>query len=182
MTYSVASAEIGAKINALRATKTGLPDATVDPFGRLKPLRSYQGLLTLEYHAPRIDIYLNGGEEYVGHRYQIDPGSGNEVGYGSPTFKDNGCYTETLPATGTGYGFGSVGTCSGQTQNTIEGTFGFWLKMYTGPKGRLQLGPQYSYLVRDAWAGTNTPTTPATSVAPHGIDNMFMTSFRYYLP
>ena len=164
---------------------SGLPDATVNPDGTIAPLRSYQGLVTLEYHAPRIDVYLNGGEEYVKRRYQIDPISGKTVGYGSPTFLDSGCYSETLPSASTGYGFGSVANCSGQTQSTIEGTFGFWIKMYTGPKGRLQFGPQYSYLVRNAWTGTFAPatmTTPATYVAPHGIDNMFMTSFRYYLP
>jgi FKBP-type peptidyl-prolyl cis-trans isomerase len=164
---------------------SGLPDATVNPDGTLAPLRSYQGLVTLEYHAPRIDVYLNGGEEYVKRRYQLDPVSNKEVGYGSPTFVDSGCYAETLPSAGSGYGFGAVGNCSGQTQSTIEGTFGFWIKLHSGPKGRLQFGPQYSYLVRNAWAGTfalAAGTTPATYVGPHGIDNMFMTSFRYYLP
>ncbi|MGC2248919.1 MAG: hypothetical protein WA609_20105, partial [Terriglobales bacterium] len=42
----------------------GLPDATVNPDGTLAPLRSYQGLATLEFHYPRFDIYMNGGEEY----------------------------------------------------------------------------------------------------------------------
>jgi hypothetical protein len=168
---------------------SGLPDATVNPDGTLAPLRSYQGLATLEFHYPRFDVYFNGGEEYVRRRYQVDPISGSVVGYGSPTFADSGCYTETLPATvgasGNGFNFGALSHCSGQTQSTIEGTFGFWLKMYNGPKGRLQFGPQYSYLVRNAWTGTSaaaTMTTPASFVAPHGIDNMFMTSFRYYLP
>ncbi|MGO9404507.1 MAG: hypothetical protein ACLPVW_13680 [Terriglobales bacterium] len=164
---------------------SGLPDATVNPDGTLAPLRSYQGLLTLEYHAPKIDVYLNGGEEYVARRYQLDPVSGKEVGYGSPTFVDSGCYTETLPSSGSGYGFGALANCSGNTQSTIEGTFGFWIKLHSGPKGRLQFGPQYSYLVRNAWTGTfaaATETTPATYVGPHGVENMFFTSFRYYLP
>ena len=52
---------------------SGLPDATVNPDGTLAPLRSYQGLATLEYHTPRFDVYLNGGEEYVGRHWQIDP-------------------------------------------------------------------------------------------------------------
>jgi len=81
-----------------------------------------------------------------------------------------------------GYNFGGVGSCSGQTQSVIEGTFGFWIKPYNGPKGRFQFGPQYSYVSRNAYAGTNTSTTPVTSVSPHGIDNIFYTSFRYYLP
>jgi hypothetical protein len=159
---------------------SGLPDATVKPDGTLAPLRSYQGLATLEFHMPRFDVYLNGGEEYVGHRYATDPVSGNVVGYGAPTYKDGGCYTETIPSVGTGFGFGSVGTCSGNTRYTLEGTMGFWMRMYNGPKGRIQWGPQYSYVSRNAWAGEGT--TAGTSLSPHGIDNMFMTSFRYYLP
>jgi hypothetical protein len=159
---------------------SGLPDATVNPDGSLAPLRSYQGLATLEYHAAKLDVYLNGGEEYIRKRWAPDGVNGKPVGYGAPGFSDTNCYSETVPGSG-GYAFGAL-SCSGQTQSTIEGTFGFWLRLYQGPKGRLQLGPQYSYLVRNAWAGTAT-TTPATEyVSPHGIDNMFLTSFRYYLP
>jgi len=103
------------------------------------------------------------------------------VGYGAPSYSDSGCYTETLPSASSpsGYNFGGVGSCSGQTQRVIEGTFGFWIKAYNGPKGRLQFGPQYSYLSRDAWTGAGAS---GTFVAPHGIDNVFYTSFRYYLP
>jgi hypothetical protein len=155
-----------------------LPDATVRPDGTLAPLRSYQGLVTLEYHAPKLDFYLNGGEEYIRRRYQPDPITGTEIGYGAPQFVDSNCYQETIPGSG-GYSFGAL-KCSGQTQSVLEGTMGFWIKLHNGPKGRLQLGPQYSYLVRNAWAGTGG--VAGTSVAPHGIDNMFMTSFRYYLP
>jgi hypothetical protein len=134
---------------------SGLPDATINPDGTLAPLRSYQGLATLEYHTPRLDVYLNGGEEYVRRRYQVDPVSGKTVGYGAPGFNDSNCYSETVPSTGSGFSFGGL-TCSGQTQSTIEGTFGFWVRLYHGPKGRLQLGPQYSYLVRNAWAGASS--------------------------
>jgi hypothetical protein len=161
---------------------SGLPDATVNPNGTLAPLRSYQALATLEGHHKRFDIYMNGGEEYVERRYQTDLANTKLpiVGYGAPTFSDAGCYTETVPSTGTGFGFGGLSGCSGQTQSTIEGTFGFWIKPYNGAKGRIQFGPQYSYLVRNAWAGAGP--TKGTYVDPHGVDNMFMTSFRYYLP
>lgn len=162
-----------------RYSASGLPDATVKPNGTLAPLRSYQGLATLEFHFPRLDVYLNGGEDYVGRRYQIDSGSGKVVGYGSPTFDDSKCYAETPPSAGTGYAFGSI-SCSGNTQRLIEGTFGFWIKPYNGPKGRLQFGPQYSYIAREAWTGAGA--VKGTFVAPHAIDNVFYTSFRYYLP
>jgi len=166
-----------------RYSASGLPDATVDPFGKLVPLRSYQGLATLEFHYPKLDVYFNGGEDYSGRRYQTDTlGTGKVVGYGAPSYADGGCYTETLPSSSSpgGYNFGSLGSCSGQTQSVIEGTFGFWIKPYNGPKGRLQFGPQYSYLSRNAWPGAGS--VKGTFVAPHGIDNVIYTSFRYYLP
>ena len=153
---------------------SGLPDATVNPDGTLAPLRTYQGLATLEWHMPRFDVYLNGGEEYVKRHWQIDPVSGKAVGYGSPLFNTSGCYTETIPGSGNGFGFGGLANCNADTQSVIEGTFGFWLRLYNGPKGKLQLGPQYSYISRGAWRGTVGE--------PHGIENMVLTSFRYYLP
>jgi hypothetical protein len=160
-----------------RYAASGLPDATVRPDGTLAPLRSYQGLATFELHYPKFDVYLYGGEDYSGRRYETDPISGKVVGYGSPTYADSGCYTETLPAAAgsPGWNFGAVGSCSGQTQSVVEGTFGFWIKPYNGPKGRLQFGPQYSYISRNAWAGED-------GLKPHAIENMFYTSFRYYLP
>ena len=166
-----------------RYAASGLPDATVDPFGRLIPLRSYQGLATLEFHYPKLDVYFNGGEDYVERRFQTDTlGTGKVVGYGSPTYADGGVYAETLPSASspTGYNFGGLGSCSGQTQSVVEGTFGFWIKPYNGPKGRIQFGPQYSYISRNAWAGASS--TPGFSASPHGIDNLLYTSFRYYLP
>ena len=156
----------------------GLPDATVNPDGTLAPLRSYQGLVTFEIHMPRFDIYANGGEEYVKRRFDTDPVSGKVVGYGAPVYNVAGCYTETVPGAGTGFGFGALANCSGDTQSLVEGTVGFWIKVHSGPKGRLQFGPQYSYVARNAWTGTNGTGFSA----PHGVDNMFFTSFRYYLP
>ena len=160
----------------------GLPDATVNPDGTLAPLRSYQGLATLELHYPRFDLYMNGGEEYVKRRWAPDPlNAGTPVGYGAPTQSTAGCYAETPPSAGSGFGFGTL-SCSADTQNLIEGTIGFWIKVHQGPHGRLQFGPQYSYVARDAWAGTFATTPTVLTSAPHGIDNMFLTSFRYYLP
>lgn len=161
----------------------GLPDATVNPDGTLGLLRSYQGLGTVELHLKKIDWYMNAGEEYVGKRWSVDPITGKDVGYGPPTVSTSGCYTEGLPSAGTGFAF--AGGCSVDTQRLVEGTVGFWVRIMQGPHGRIQVGPQYSYVVRDAWTGTYaaaTPTTPAVFTAPHGIDNMFFTSFRYYLP
>jgi hypothetical protein len=99
-------------------------------------------------------------------------------GYGSPFANNTGCSTETLPsATGTP---GTGGTCAGDTRYIMEGTLGFWHKLYQGEKGRVQWGFQYSYLYRTGWSGSNN--TAAAGVGPHAVNNMFFTSFRYYLP
>jgi len=160
----------------------GLSDATVRPDGVLSLIRSYQALGTLEWHTPRLDIYMNGGGEYAGHDWTLNA-AGKPVGYGSPLFNNTGCYVETPPGTPTGGQFptssagflpGGLANCTADTRNILEGTFGFWVKVYNGPKGRIQWGPQYSYVVRNTWAGMGA--------TPHGVDNMVFTSFRYYLP
>ena len=162
----------------------GLPDSTVHADGTLAPLRSYQGLATVEWHTKRLDFYANAGEEYVQRRWQFDPNNPvspyTPVGYGSQFFNVTGCYTETPPpTTGTnGFTFGSLSKCNSDTKSLVEGTVGFWIKAHSGPHGRLQFGPQYSYVTRYAWTGTNG----IGFSSPHGIDNMFFTSFRYYLP
>lgn len=162
---------------------SGLPDATVNSDGTLALIRSYQALATLEWHAKRFDLYLNGGQEYAQKHWdqvtQAGATSPTFIGYGAPGFVDSGCYTETAPGSG-GFTFGSLSGCNADTQRLIEGTIGFWIRVHQGPHGRLQFGPQYSYVARDSWSGTNSTFT--TSYAPHGIDNMFFTSFRYYLP
>ena len=74
----------------------------------------------------------------------------------------------------------ALASCNGDTRNIIEGTLGFWYKPYNGPKGRLQFGPQYSYvdqqLLERGWSDR------CSGPSPNAIDNMFFTSFRYYLP
>ena len=166
-----------------RYAASGLPDATVNPDGTLAPLRTYQGLATIEFHYPKFDVYFNVGEDYVGRHFSQDLNNPSTpiVGYGAPTYSDAGCGTETLPSATapSGWNFGGLSKCSGQTKDVVEATFGFWIKSYNGPKGRIQWGPQYSYVSRNAWTGVG----PAgTGVAPRAVDNLFFTSFRYYLP
>jgi hypothetical protein len=100
-------------------------------------------------------------------------------GYGSPYANNTGCSTETAP-TGSGAP-GGGGTCAGDTRYIAEAVLGFWHKVYQGDKGKVQWGLQYSYFYRNAWSGSNG-LTGTTSIAPHAVDNMFWTSFRYYLP
>ena len=159
----------------------GLPDAAIHGDGTVDLVRSYQGLGTLEWHGPKLDIYLNAGAEYAGRTWDFDPISGKYVGYGSPHFGNGGCYTETAPIVSTGFLPGSLSGCTADTRVVYEGTVGFWFKPYDGSKekvnrGRIQWGPQFSYVERYGWSGTGTPNTP------HGLDPMVYTSFRYYLP
>ena len=158
----------------------GLADLSGRPDGTLDLIKSYQGLTTLEWHGPKVDIYLNAGAEYASRAAGYDPVTGKYVGYGSPHFNNTGCFTETGPGAG-GFLPGALANCTADTRVLIEGTAGFWYKLYDGSKekvnrGRIQFGPQYSYVTRNAWSGSSSPNEP------HGIDNMIFTSFRYYLP
>ncbi len=149
-----------------------LPDATVYGDGYEHLVRSYQGLVSLEYHAPKWDLNLYGGGQYAGRQASLY--KNKPVGYGSPLFVNTGCGTETLPTLANGYGPGSLANCAGNTRAIFEGTAAFFYKFYNGPKGRLQLGGQYSYLSRDAWSGLGGQ--------PEAVENMIFSSFRYYLP
>ncbi|HEV2399223.1 MAG TPA: hypothetical protein VGS27_19915 [Candidatus Sulfotelmatobacter sp.] len=153
----------------------GLADATVHANGTFGLLKGLQGLSTLEWHGPKLDIYLNAGAEYAGRDATYDPVLGATVGYGSPFFNNSGCYTETGPANNGGFLPGGLSKCTSDTRVLIEGTAGFWHRIYNGPKGRFQWGLQYSYVTRNTWSG-------ASGIEPHGIDNMVFSSFRYYLP
>src|SRR5271167_1915937 len=162
-----------------------LPDITVYANGVEHKIRAYQALGSLELHLPKWDWYFYGGGEYAGRQWNhsVINKKAYNTGYGSPLFADTGCGVETLPGvpvTGSptfqavGYTPGGLANCSGQTRAVIEGTAGFWYKPYNGPKGRFQMGLQYSYVTRDTWSGVGGQ--------PEGVNNMFLTSFRYYLP
>jgi len=164
----------------------GLADASVHADGTLDPIHSYQGLGTLEWHGPKLDLYANAGAEYAGRAADYDPFLGKSVGYGAPGFDNSGCFTETVPTapvsgTGQSGGFlpGGLSHCTADTRVLQEATVGFWYRLYSGPKGKFQYGVQYSYLDRYAWSGKFSPTV---SNQPHGLDGMVFTSFRYYLP
>jgi hypothetical protein len=158
----------------------GLADTSVHPNGTLDLVRSLQGLSTLEFHYPKFDLYFNAGAEYAGRAADYDPITKKYVGYGAPQFNNTGCYTETGPGSG-GFLPGGLSNCTADTRVVIEGTAGIWFKLLDGSReklnwGRIQFGPQYSYVTRNAWHGAGSPNEP------HGIDNMVFTSFRYYLP
>jgi len=152
---------------------SGLPDVAVHADGTLYLVKSLQGLTTLEFHYPKVDVYFNVGAEYAGRAGDFDAVTGKYVGYGTPLFVNTGCSAETLPGSG-GFSPGGLSNCTADTRVLIEGTAGFWQKIHSGPKGRLQWGLQYSHLARQTWSGVGGD--------PSGSEDMFFTSFRYYLP
>lgn len=158
-----------------RYASAGLPDASVYANGSLHLIREFQGLGTLEWHGSKLDIYGNAGAEYGSRTASFDPVLNKQVGYGAPTFANNGCFTETGPGSG-GFAPGALANCTADTRVVQEATLGFWYRFYNGPKGRFQYGTQFSYATRYAWSGSGTPNTP------HGVDGMIMSSFRYFLP
>jgi hypothetical protein len=158
---------------------SGLPDASIHADGTLDLIKSYQALGTLEWHGPKLDVYMNAGAEYAGRAADFDPVSGKYVGYGSPMFSNFGCFSEIAPTVNNGFTPAGTLSCTADTRVLIEGTFGIWFKPYDGSReqvnrGRIQWGPQFSYVDRNTWSGVGG--------APHGLDGMIFTSFRYYLP
>ncbi|HUJ81556.1 MAG TPA: hypothetical protein VLW83_06710, partial [Candidatus Acidoferrales bacterium] len=184
-----------------------LADLTFRPDGTEALIRTGHGIGELEFHVtPMLDIYAYLGAEYAWRAaYQgydsiavtktpAIPATAtspaipattttsfklNQIGgYGSPFANNTGCSTENPPSNQLTPSGG--GTCAGDTRFIMEGTLGFWHKIYQGPKGGLRWGIQYSYFTRNGWSGNNNGAAPGT--APRAVDNVVLTSFRYYIP
>jgi hypothetical protein len=178
-----------------RYGSSSLPDATAHPDGSLELLTGGSALGSVEWHAtPRLDVYAYYGGEFAKRAWYATqftnttagPTFGQPIltGYGAPTNIVSGCYTEVLP-TSSPNGGGDVpntaSNCNADTRNLQEGTFGYWFRFYKGTHGMLQQGIQYSYVVRHTWQGIGDINNNLPN-SPKGIDNMWFTSFRYYLP
>jgi hypothetical protein len=173
-----------------RYSTSQLPDATAHPSGSFELLTAGSALGTVEWHPlPRLDLYSYYGGEYVkrayypsGYKSTTAPTVGQPIliGYGAPTNVVYGCYLEQLPSNGLASGASST-TCQADNRNIQEGTAGYWYRFYSGTHGTLQQGFQYSYVVRHTWQGIGNPAAGETN-SPKAIDNMWFTSFRYYLP
>ena len=99
------------------------------------------------------------------------------VGYGSRLLSNSACNTLANPGYNGGGSTGYIpgGSCGAQSRDVQEFTGGYWYDIYKGDHGRLRQSIQYGYAVREGWSG-------ASGIGAKGIDNMFWTSFRYYLP
>ncbi|MFY9938899.1 MAG: hypothetical protein WAK33_18605 [Silvibacterium sp.] len=158
-----------------------IADTTLRPDGQLALLHNFDALSTVEVSpTPRLTIYANYGGDYVFRNY-----FGKE-GYGSPLTNMSGCNTEPVPGGaanangGTGFSPSTPAGCGNQNKDVQEFTTGYWYDFYRGPKGRLRQGIQYSWIERNLWSGAGGTTNPGGNA--HGSDNMWWTSFRYYLP
>ena len=164
----------------------GLPDVSINGNGTVHLVKNLMGLSTLELHVTKkLDLVGYGGVEYAARSFSTDQLTGKFVGYATPTTNNTGCYTETPPNTANGSaGFdpGSLANCTADSRAVIEGTVGLWYKFYNGTRGKFQFGAMYAYLTRNTWAGYGGLPAGSNGLAPHGIDNMIFTSFRYYLP
>jgi Skp family chaperone for outer membrane proteins len=189
-----------------RYSSSTLADATAHPDGTLELLAGGSALGSAEWHAARrLDVYAYYGGEYdkrafynTGYVVTQSPTTiymppvGQPIlgGYGAPTNIVFGCNIEQVPAASANGGGdvpGSALGCTSDNRNIQEGTAGYWFRFYQGSRGSLQQGIQYSYVVRHTWQGVGLAAdpftgTPAITGSPKAIDNMFFTSFRYYLP
>jgi TolA-binding protein len=185
---------------------TTLSDVTSAASGEFSPLHNLSALSTVEIAAtPRLTIYLNYGGDYAGRNSGVGTTLGAPsaaqnpttkvwgghwgapavapVGYGSYYLSNSACLTSSAPGyNGSSTGFYPGGSCGAQTKDVQEATAGYWYDFYRGDYGRVRLGMQYAYALRQGWAGLPVSGNGPNGVAAKGIDNMFWTSFRYYLP
>jgi hypothetical protein len=187
-----------------RYGSTTLSDVTSTAGGELTPLHNLSALGTVEIApTPRLIVYLNYGGDYASRNFSVggttlgaptpakNPITGvwggtwaapskAAVGYGSPLLSNSACLTAAAPGyNGSSTGFYPGGSCGAQTKDVQEATVGYWYDFYKGDYGRLRQGIQYGYAVRNSWSGA---AVSGVGVTAKGIDNMFWTSFRYYLP
>jgi len=149
----------------------GLPDATLQPNGKIVPIPETMFMAGATLHAtPALDVYVFGGQESESAK-PFDAG-GKFFGYGNPAYVNAGCLAE-VPTGGTAL------TCTGNVKSVDQITAGFWDKVYSGSFGYVRVGVQYSHTDLDTFAGADAGGHVG-SLAPKVSDDMIFTSFRYY--
>ena len=149
----------------------GLPDATLQPNGKIVPIPETMFLAGATLHAtPALDIYVFGGQE--AETAKPFNAGGGFFGYGNPNYVNAGCLAEA--PTGT-----TPLVCTGNVKSVDQVTAGLWDKVYSGSYGYIRVGVQYSHTDLDTFAGADAAGRPG-SLAPKTSDDMVFTSFRYY--
>jgi len=183
-----------------------LSDVTTAASGEFTPLHNLSALSTVEIAVtPRLTLYANYGGDYASRNSGVgstlgaptatkNPTTGvwgghwaapavAPVGYGSYYLSNSACLTAAAPGySGSSTGYYPGGSCGAQTKDVQELTAGYWYDFYRGDYGRLRQSIQYAYAVRESWTGAAVSTNGPNGVGAKGVDNMFFTSFRYYLP
>ena len=149
----------------------------VRPDGVLVPVRNYQTLGTLEWHGPRLDVYANVGGEYEDRTAFVSGGKGVGYGstlfnnsgcdtetppalttttVATPIDRDSSHGRHRQHSSSRSGGYASdrrvqsrrdYRTATETRAASLKARIGFWYRFYNGPKGRVQWGPQYSYIV-----------------------------------
>jgi hypothetical protein len=146
------------------------PDVTVQPNGNIIPLFTVNSLAGFEFHpSPKLDVYLYGGDTYVGSSpySTIDDGKLVPAGYGSLLVNNSNCQLEVIPE--------GAAACGAQNRNLYDTTAGFWYRIWKGQFGTLQYGMQGEYFYRNTWSAIK-------GGSPTGNDVVGLTSIRFYLP
>ncbi|KAF2989977.1 hypothetical protein MJC1_02894 [Methylocystis sp. MJC1] len=153
-----------------------LPVATFQLSGAPQLVSERLAMAGLILHpTAQTEVYAFAGGEFAGKRPQwATVGRTLMVGgYGNPLYDNSGCGLENDAATAAGVALGTpLFPCAGQTKSLRQITGGIWHTLYQGPFGRIRAGAQYSYTVRDGFAGFGA--------TPRGTENMVYTSLRYY--
>lgn len=176
------SGAIGRGISRYGAAQ--LADATWSVTGDPLPIRQRRLALGATLHAtPQTEIYAFAGGEFASSNPQYAFYAPNLVfgGYANPFFNNLGCDVEnealtTLPflsgGTAASTPIGGALSCAGLIKSIRQLTGGFWHTLYEGSFGKVRVGAQYSYTVKDGFFGFGG--------SPRATNNMFFTSFRYY--
>src|SRR5580704_11518608 len=169
-----------------------LSDVTAATSGEFTPLHNLSALGTVEIAAtPRLTIYLNYGGDYAGRSSWSGTTLGAPsaaqnaagvygghwaapstaaVGYGSYYLSNSACLTTAAPGyNGSSTGYYPGGSCGAQTKDVQEGTLGYWYDFYRGDYGRVRLGMQYAYALREGWSGAVVSSNGSNGVAAKGI-------------
>lgn len=157
-----------------------IADITLRPDGTISPLHGFSALSTVEMNpTSRLNLYFNYGGDYIGRDFTLN--GTTQVGYGTYTANMSGCDTENASTAANPSGAPvTPSNCTGNNKDVQEFTVGYWYNFYSGAKGRLRQGFQYSNIRRDLWSGAGGTTNPGGGA--YGDDNLIYTSFRYYLP
>ena len=180
-----ASGFSGRGISRYGASDQSIPDVTFDWTGGLVPIHERQVMIGLTGHLDKAtDVYLFAGGEFAAASWSdarfpkgapislpfLGTATTYAFGYGNPAFVNSGCNFEG--ATPSASPYGTFGSCVAQTKDVRQVTTGIWHNFYDGPAGKIRVGAQYAYTVRDSFQGWGG--------AYKGTENMVFGSFRYY--